>query len=70
MVKAVFDELAKPDARHPFTVGITDDVTHLSLDVDPEFDIEPDDVIRALFRAEVTIWFVLSATIPGLSTVW
>jgi len=47
MVKAVFDELAKPDARHPFTVGITDDVTHLSLDVDPEFDIEPDDVIRA-----------------------
>ncbi len=47
MVKAVFDELAGGQApRNHFTVGIVDDVTHLSLDVDHDFDIEPDDVSR------------------------
>ncbi len=49
MVKAVFDELAKDDSRTHFTVGITDDVTNLSLEVDPDFDTEPDDVVRAMF---------------------
>jgi len=49
MVKAVFDELARDGPREHFTVGITDDVTHTSLDVDPTFDIEPDDVIRCVF---------------------
>jgi pyruvate-ferredoxin/flavodoxin oxidoreductase len=49
MVKAVFDELAHPQPKQQFTVGIMDDVTHLSLPVDPDFDIEPDDVIRAVF---------------------
>ena len=48
-VKAVFDELAKPAPKAHFTVGIVDDVTHLSLPVDPEFDIEPDDVVRGVF---------------------
>jgi pyruvate-ferredoxin/flavodoxin oxidoreductase len=48
-VKAVFDELAKPAPRTHFTVGIMDDVTHLSLPVDPEFDTEPDDVVRGVF---------------------
>ena len=33
MVKAVYDEMAKPEPKNPFTVGINDDVTHLSLDV-------------------------------------
>ena len=33
MVKAIFDEMAKPEPRDTFTVGINDDVTHLSLDV-------------------------------------
>ena len=32
-----------------FTVGITDDVTHTSLAVDSSFDIEPPEVVRALF---------------------
>ncbi len=36
-------------AANHFTVGIVDDVTHLSLDVDHEFDIEPDDVVRGVF---------------------
>jgi pyruvate-ferredoxin/flavodoxin oxidoreductase len=48
-VKAVFDELAKPRPKRHFTVGINDDVTHLSLKADPTFDIEPKDVVRALF---------------------
>ena len=49
MVKAVYDELAKPDPRRHFTVGIVDDITHLSLPCDPDFDIEPDSVVRAVF---------------------
>jgi pyruvate-ferredoxin/flavodoxin oxidoreductase len=49
MVVAVFDELSRPKARRRFTVGITDDVTHLSLDYDAELDIERDDVVRAVF---------------------
>ncbi len=49
MVRAVFDELAKPVPKPEFTVGITDDVTRLSLPVDPEFSIEPETVQRAIF---------------------
>ncbi|MDD4932917.1 MAG: pyruvate:ferredoxin (flavodoxin) oxidoreductase [Methylacidiphilaceae bacterium] len=49
MAKAVFAELAKPDPKKRFTVGITDDVSHLSLEVDPGYSIEPDSVVRALF---------------------
>jgi pyruvate-ferredoxin/flavodoxin oxidoreductase len=49
MVKAVFDELAKEKPKNHFTIGIVDDISHTSLDFDPEFDIEPDDVVRALF---------------------
>ncbi|GMU81776.1 MAG: pyruvate-flavodoxin oxidoreductase [Planctomycetota bacterium] len=48
-LKAVFDELAKPDPKRRFTVGIFDDLTQLSLDVDPDFDIEPEDVFRGVF---------------------
>ena len=33
-IKAVFDELAKDAPKSEFTIGIVDDVTHLSLDVD------------------------------------
>jgi pyruvate-ferredoxin/flavodoxin oxidoreductase len=49
MVKAVFDELGKARPKRHFTVGINDDVSHLSLKYDPAFDIEPPDVVRALF---------------------
>jgi len=49
MVKAIFDELARPQPKQHFTIGIYDDVTHLSLDYDREFNIEPDDTIRAVF---------------------
>ena len=49
MVKAVFDEMTKPQPKNHFTVGITDDVTHTSLTVDTTFNIEPADSVRAMF---------------------
>ena len=49
MVKAVLDELAKPAPKNHFTVGINDDVTHTSLEVDPSFSTEAPDAVRALF---------------------
>jgi len=49
MIKAVFDNLAASAPRNHFTVGIVDDVTHTSLPVDAEFDIEPADVVRSVF---------------------
>jgi pyruvate-ferredoxin/flavodoxin oxidoreductase len=48
-VKAVYDELAKAKPKNHFTVGIIDDVTNSSLDVDPLFSTEPDDVSRCIF---------------------
>ncbi len=49
MVKGVLDEMARPNPKNHFTVGIVDDVTHSSVEYDPDFDIEPPDVIRAMF---------------------
>jgi pyruvate-ferredoxin/flavodoxin oxidoreductase len=49
MVKGVFDEMAKPEPKNHFTVGINDDVTHTSIDYDPAFNTETDDVTRAVF---------------------
>jgi pyruvate-ferredoxin/flavodoxin oxidoreductase len=49
MVKAVYDNLKADSPKDHFTVGIQDDLTHTSLDYDPEFSIEPDSVVRALF---------------------
>jgi len=50
MVAGVYAELAKDRPRPRFTVGITDDVTGLSLDYDPALDIESPDIIRAVFH--------------------
>ncbi|MHC5109089.1 MAG: pyruvate:ferredoxin (flavodoxin) oxidoreductase [Planctomycetota bacterium] len=49
MVKGVFDCLKEERPPRRFTVGIMDDVTHLSLPYDEEFLIEPDDVVTAVF---------------------
>ncbi|HUS47400.1 MAG TPA: pyruvate:ferredoxin (flavodoxin) oxidoreductase, partial [Phycisphaerae bacterium] len=49
MIKGVFDEAAKSGAMNHFTVGIDDDVTHTSIDYDPSFSTEGDDVVRAIF---------------------
>ncbi len=49
MVKAVYANLAADQPKNHFTIGINDDVSHTSLDYDPEFSIEPDNVVRAIF---------------------
>jgi pyruvate-ferredoxin/flavodoxin oxidoreductase len=49
MIKAVFDNLAEASPKSHFTVGIDDDLSHTSLPFDPEFFIEPDEVVRAQF---------------------
>lgn len=49
MAKAVFDELLKSQPKRRFTVGIQDDVTGLSLEVDSSFDLEKAEVMRAIF---------------------
>jgi pyruvate-ferredoxin/flavodoxin oxidoreductase len=49
MVKAIFEELKKPEPRNHFTIGIDDDVTNTSLPYDKHLDIEKDSVIRAVF---------------------
>src|SRR5512147_1141013 len=49
MVKAVLDELKKDKPKNHFTIGIHDDVFSTSLEWDPNFSTEPDDVFRAVF---------------------
>ncbi|MGD0839867.1 MAG: pyruvate:ferredoxin (flavodoxin) oxidoreductase [Candidatus Acidiferrales bacterium] len=49
MVKAVLDNLKDKAPRNHFTVGIRDDVTHTSLDYDPDFSTEKPSTVRALF---------------------
>ena len=49
MVKGVFDEMLKSEPKNHFTIGITDDVTHTSLDYDLTFHIEMPETIRCVF---------------------
>jgi pyruvate-ferredoxin/flavodoxin oxidoreductase len=49
MAAAALAQLALAKPRPRFTVGITDDVTHLSLEVERQFSQEPADVVRAVF---------------------
>ncbi len=49
MAKGVFDEMAKPQPKNHFTIGINDDVTHTSLDYDPEYSTEVKGTVRAMF---------------------
>jgi len=49
MVKAALDDLRNERPRNHFTVGIVDDVSRLSLPVDPDFDIDSTDRVRAVF---------------------
>ncbi|MEX2186649.1 MAG: pyruvate:ferredoxin (flavodoxin) oxidoreductase [Pirellulales bacterium] len=49
MAARVFDELKADRPKRQFTIGIIDDVTHLSLKWDEEFSTEPADVTRAVF---------------------
>ena len=49
MVKAVYDEMGKAHPKRRFTVGIADDVTHLSLAVDDGFRLDAPGEWRAVF---------------------
>ncbi len=49
MVAAIFRELSLPHPKKRFTIGIHDDVTHLSLDWNPDELPEPPEVTRAVF---------------------
>ena len=49
MVKGIFEELWDPQPKNHFTIGITDDVTHTSLEYDPNFCTEDPRTFRALF---------------------
>jgi pyruvate-ferredoxin/flavodoxin oxidoreductase len=49
MAKAVFDELAKSNPKKHFTVGIRDDVSGLSLDYDPGFNLRHEGLFEAVF---------------------
>ncbi len=49
MVRAVFENLAKPQPKNHFVVGIVEDVTHSSLDYDEHWSTETDDVFRGVF---------------------
>jgi pyruvate-ferredoxin/flavodoxin oxidoreductase len=49
MVKAAYDELTRPTPRRRFTLGIVDDVTHLSLAPDAGFRVPPAGVSALFF---------------------
>ncbi len=49
MIKGVFDNLAQDTPKNHFTIGINDDLTHTSLEYDPNFSTEPENIVRAIF---------------------
>ena len=49
MVKSIFDEMKKVTPKNHFTIGIDDDVTHMSLDYDKSFSLEKQHLFRGLF---------------------
>lgn len=49
MIASIFGELGKDRPKNHFTVGINDDLTHTSLDYDPEFSTEDPATVRAVF---------------------
>lgn len=49
MVVAVYNELVAEHPKKHFTVGIEDDITHLSLDFDPTFHLDDQHSFRGLF---------------------
>lgn len=48
-IKAVFDNLKADEPRNHFTIGIVDDVTHTSLEVNENINAAPEGTIRCKF---------------------
>lgn len=49
MVKSIFDEMKKEQPKKHFTIGIEDDITHLSLAFDKTFSLDNQHLFRGLF---------------------
>ncbi|MDO5022424.1 MAG: pyruvate:ferredoxin (flavodoxin) oxidoreductase [Eubacteriales bacterium] len=49
MVKAVYDNADKENAKNHFTVGIVDDVTHTSLELSEQYDAAPEGTVSCMF---------------------
>jgi pyruvate-ferredoxin/flavodoxin oxidoreductase len=49
MVKAVFDNMNSAGPKNHFTVGIIDDVTNTSLEVEEGFDVAPEGTVQCKF---------------------
>ncbi|MBW2568146.1 MAG: 2-oxoacid:acceptor oxidoreductase family protein, partial [Deltaproteobacteria bacterium] len=49
MVKAVFDNMNSAGPKNHFTVGIADDVTYTSLEVEEGFDVAPEGTVQCKF---------------------
>jgi pyruvate-ferredoxin/flavodoxin oxidoreductase len=49
MVKGVFDEMLQASPKNHFMVGINDDLTNNSIAYDPDFSIEGEKTVRAVF---------------------
>ena len=49
MVLAVLENLAQEQPKNHFTVGINDDLNYSSLEFDPSFSTEADNVVRGMF---------------------
>ncbi len=49
MVKAVYDNMNAMAPKNHFTVGIVDDVTHTSLEVETGFDVAPEGTVQCKF---------------------
>jgi len=49
MAKSVFDNMKQADPKHHFTVGIIDDVTNTSLDIDENYTLAPEGTVQCKF---------------------
>lgn len=49
MIRGIFEELKREQPRNHYTVGINDDLTHSHINYDPSFNIESENVTRAVF---------------------
>ncbi len=49
MIKGILDNLAVEKPKNHFTIGINDNLTHTSLEYNPGFSTEPENIVRAIF---------------------
>ena len=62
MVRAIFDELGKPQPKNHFTIGIVDDITHTSLPFDPDLVSKP----TMLYARSSLVWEPTGQSAPNM----